>query len=98
MKTSTEHILQCNQSNPRTDASGRIVDLMNENELDHAYRTNVMTYTKITHDKFRRNNIQMAEWRSFLIVFFSLSRESCIIARAVIYNKPWEFADHLYQT
>ena len=31
MNTSTEHILQCNQSEPLADASGRIVDLMNEN-------------------------------------------------------------------
>ena len=28
---STEHIIQCNQSDPLADASGRIVDLMNEN-------------------------------------------------------------------
>ena len=34
MNTSTEHILQCNQSEPLADASGRIVDLMNENGLD----------------------------------------------------------------
>ena len=32
MNTSTELILQCNQSEPLADASGRIVDLMNENE------------------------------------------------------------------
>ena len=31
INTSTEHILQCNQSEPVADASGRIVDLMNEN-------------------------------------------------------------------
>ena len=31
MNTSTEHIPQCNQSEPRADASGRIVDLINEN-------------------------------------------------------------------
>ena len=31
MNTSTEHILQYNQSEPPADASGRIVDLMNEN-------------------------------------------------------------------
>ena len=31
MNTSTEHILQCNQSEPLADARGRIVDLMNEN-------------------------------------------------------------------
>ena len=31
MNTSTEHILQCNQSEPLADASGRIVDLKNEN-------------------------------------------------------------------
>ena len=33
MNISTEHILQCNQSEPLADASGRIVDLMNENGL-----------------------------------------------------------------
>ena len=32
MNTSTEHILQCNQSEPLADAGGRIVDLMNEND------------------------------------------------------------------
>ena len=31
MNTSTEYILQYNQSEPLADASGRIVDLMNEN-------------------------------------------------------------------
>ena len=31
MNISTEHILQCNQSEPLADASGRIVGLMNEN-------------------------------------------------------------------
>ena len=30
MNTATEHILQCNQSEPLANASGRIVDLMNE--------------------------------------------------------------------
>ena len=34
MNTSTEHILQCNQSEPLADASGRIVDLMNKNDRD----------------------------------------------------------------
>ena len=33
MKTSTEHILKCNQSELLADAGGRIVDLMNENDL-----------------------------------------------------------------
>ena len=31
MNTSTEHVLQCDQSEPLADASGKIVDLMNEN-------------------------------------------------------------------
>ena len=31
MNTSTEHIPQCNQSEPLAGASGKIVDLMNEN-------------------------------------------------------------------
>ena len=39
MNTSTEHILQCNQSEPLADASGRIVDLMNENEYYPAQPT-----------------------------------------------------------
>ena len=34
MNISTEDILQCNQSEPPADASGRIVDLMNENADD----------------------------------------------------------------
>ena len=33
MNISTEHIPQCNQSEPLADASGRIVDLMNENAV-----------------------------------------------------------------
>ena len=33
MNTSEEHILQCNQSEPIADASGRIVDMMNENGM-----------------------------------------------------------------
>ena len=32
MTASTEHILQCNQSEPLANASGRIVNLMNEND------------------------------------------------------------------
>ena len=36
MNTSTEHILQCNQSEPLADASGRIVDLINENACGQA--------------------------------------------------------------
>ena len=32
MNISTEHILQCNQSEPLADAGGRIVDLMYEND------------------------------------------------------------------
>ena len=36
MNTSTGHILQYNQSEPLADASGRIVDLMNENDTDDA--------------------------------------------------------------
>ena len=35
MNTSTEHMLLCNQSEPLADASGRIVDLMNENWINH---------------------------------------------------------------
>ena len=34
MNISTEHILQCNQTEPPADASERIVDLMNENDSD----------------------------------------------------------------
>ena len=36
MHTSTGHILQYNQSELLADASGRIVDLMNENDTDDA--------------------------------------------------------------
>ena len=32
MNISTEHISQCNQSEPLADASGKIVYLMNEND------------------------------------------------------------------
>ena len=33
----TEHILQCNQSEPLENASRRIVDLMNENVIQHVH-------------------------------------------------------------
>ena len=36
MNISTEHISQCNQSEPLTDASGKMVDLMNENGINEA--------------------------------------------------------------
>ena len=36
MNTSTEHILQCNQSEPQAGASGSRVDLINENVRIHA--------------------------------------------------------------
>ena len=34
MNISTKHISQCNQSEPLVDASGKMVDLMNENGTD----------------------------------------------------------------
>ena len=37
MNTSTEHILQCNQSEPLAKASRRMVDLMNENVSGDAF-------------------------------------------------------------
>ena len=36
INTSTEHISQCNQSEPLAEFSGRIVDLMNENAFGQA--------------------------------------------------------------
>ena len=39
MNTSTKHILQCDQSDTLADASGRIVDLMNENVDKHVQDT-----------------------------------------------------------
>ena len=44
MNTSTEHILQGNQSEPLADASGRIVDLMNENWCDRAVDHSLVRY------------------------------------------------------
>ena len=41
MNIYTEHTLQCNQSEPLTHASGRIVDLMNENDLSAAFQSNI---------------------------------------------------------
>ena len=35
MNISTEHISQCNQSEPLADARGKMVDLMNENALTY---------------------------------------------------------------
>ena len=49
MNISKEHISQCNQSEPLADASGRIVDLMNENGLD----TTNSTFS--LDDSFRRD-------------------------------------------
>ena len=40
MNTSTKHILQCNQSGPLADASGRIVDMMNEADMNNIINTN----------------------------------------------------------
>ena len=37
MNISTEDIPQCKQSEPLADASGRIVDLMNENGVTQAF-------------------------------------------------------------
>ena len=39
MNISTEHISKCNQSVPLADASGRIVDMMNENVVYHNIKT-----------------------------------------------------------
>ena len=39
MNISTKHILKCKQSEPLPDASGRIVDLMNENSVWQARAT-----------------------------------------------------------
>ena len=35
MNTSTEQIPHCNKSDPLADTSGRLVDLMHENEAYH---------------------------------------------------------------
>ena len=37
MNISTEHISQCNQSEPLVDGSGKMVDLMNENDIRQAH-------------------------------------------------------------
>ena len=37
MNTSTEHILQCSQLEPLVEASGRRLDLMNQNVIRYAY-------------------------------------------------------------
>ena len=44
MDTSTEHILQCNQSESLADASGRTVDLMNENATTPVGYTSLQPY------------------------------------------------------
>ena len=36
MNISTEHISQCNQSEPLADTSEKMVDLMNENDIEYA--------------------------------------------------------------
>ena len=41
MNMSTEHFLQCSRSEPLADASGRIVDLKNENAYVHTTRATI---------------------------------------------------------
>ena len=63
MNTSTEYILQCNQSEPQADASGRMVDLMNENEahlashLTRWYALKVLNLFKTLNDHQRSSAI-----------------------------------------
>ena len=63
MNTSTEHIPQCNQSEQLADASGRIVDLMNENG------DGVLTVPVIAH-KYRQ--------RLFTMVYLRISPYKCV--------------------
>ena len=54
MNTSTEHISQCNQSEPLADASGRIVDLINENGSPVVTPPSILfTYPKQKQDHIR---------------------------------------------
>ena len=53
MNTSTEHFLQCNQSEPLADASGRIVDLVNENGVQRAH----IDYTRIHINPFSAGTV-----------------------------------------
>ena len=62
MNTSTEHILQCNQSEPLADASGRRVDLMNENGVFHAAFE--ISHTIIVSPFQRINTLKSHEWKN----------------------------------
>ena len=44
MNISTEHISKCNQSEPLADASGNMVDLMNENDPDMSKDIYIILY------------------------------------------------------
>ena len=62
MNISTEHISQCNQSEPLADASGRIVDMMNEDGSARAlhkswfmYTLAFTPYTLLSLDRFLNN-------------------------------------------
>ena len=64
MNTSTDHILQCNQSEPLADASGSIVDLMNENTPDELLQhwTNVSKHLGYTRCPCRDDIPPFNQW------------------------------------
>ena len=67
MNISTEHILQCNQSEPLADAKERIVDLMNEN----GSQTDVSTYVRSTPRALMLTTIIFQRFsRICVLVFF----------------------------
>ena len=56
-----------------------------QNDWTMNIKQNVMSHTRITHDKFHTKKSKMAASRPFLYIFFnfflfSLSRTSCMIA------------------
>ena len=53
-----------------------------QNDWTMNIEQNVMSHTRITHDKFHTKKSKMAASRPFIIIifFFSLSRKSCMIA------------------
>ena len=66
MNISTEHILKCNQSEPLADASGRIVDLMNENRVPNEEKKSFsfcdlfMAHEFEIHDAIMRRTLKMS--------------------------------------
>ena len=71
---STQHILQCNQSDSLADASGRIVDLMNENARDPAQQL-----THVTQVWFKSYNFIYLIFIYLIFISYNFSQIQCLV-------------------